>query len=145
MPARSHHACVVFPPRVRSSGADASLHDVDAGDLDTTADTDYHRTMSPVSHDAYGYGRDASDATPYNNNTLKLDDESQNFNDSKDAGSLYDEESRDRQSFAANRNNYKDNYETTFDLEGNVETKSICSAKSGGSGHENRWRILYVH
>lgn len=33
---------------------------------------------------------------------------------------------------------YKDNYETTFDLDGNVETKSICSAKSGGSGHENR-------
>ncbi|XP_053603122.1 afadin isoform X4 [Plodia interpunctella] len=105
----------------------------------TTNDTDYNRTMSPVSHDAYYNQND----TPYNNNTLKLDNESlmmsQHLNDTKDdyreEQSMYNEQEQ-----AQNRttgSQYKDNYETTFDLEGNVETKSICSAKSGGSGHDN--------
>ncbi|XP_026729442.1 afadin isoform X4 [Trichoplusia ni] len=116
----------------------------------TTNDTEYQRTMSPVSHDTYY--RDANDTIPpYNNNTLKLDNESlimsQHLNDTKDdyvkddhSSSVYNDQD---QSAGVNRTSnsvqqYKDNYETTFDLDGNVETKSICSAKSGGSGHDNR-------
>ncbi|CAB3243951.1 unnamed protein product [Arctia plantaginis] len=114
----------------------------------TTNDTEYQRTMSPVSHDTYY--RDGNDTIPpYNNNTLKLDNESlimsQHLSDSKDeyakddhSSSVYNDQD---QSASVNRtanSQYKDNYETTFDLDGNVETKSICSAKSGGSGHENR-------
>ncbi|KAJ2939621.1 hypothetical protein O0L34_g14338 [Tuta absoluta] len=116
-------------------------------DIDPNANPEeYPRTLSPVSHDTYGY-RDGNDTLPYNNNTLKLDNESlmmsQHLNDSKDdylrdeqSGSVYNDQDQ-----SANRtanSQYKDNYETTFDLEGNVETKSICSAKSGGSGHDNR-------
>ncbi|CAH0727900.1 unnamed protein product, partial [Brenthis ino] len=115
--------------------------------LDPNAnDAEYPRTISPVSHDTYGYN--ANDP-PYNNNTLKLDNESlmmsQHLNDSKDdyirdehSSSVYNEQD---QSASVNRTHnaqYKDNYETTFDLDGNVETKSICSAKSGGSGQDNR-------
>lgn len=118
----------------------------------TTNDTEYQRTMSPVSHDTYY--RDANDTIPpYNNNTLKLDNESlimsQHLNDTKDdyvkddhSSSVYNDQD---QSAGVNRTSnsvqqYKDNYETTFDLDGNVETKSICSAKSGGSGHDNRYK-----
>lgn len=104
--------------------------------------------MSPVSQqDAYGYG--PNESGPYNNNTLKLDNESLMMSqhlDSKEeyirddhTGSVYNDQ--DQNSNAPNRtanSQYKDNYETTFDLEGNVETKSICSAKSGGSGHDSR-------
>lgn len=110
--------------------------------------------MSPVSHDTYY--RDANDTIPpYNNNTLKLDNESlimsQHLNDTKDdygkddhTGSVYNDQD---QSSNVNRTSnsvqqYKDNYETTFDLDGNVETKSICSAKSGGSGHDNRYLVI---
>lgn len=119
-------------------------HPPDALDANANApDADYPRAGSPASHDTYGYN--ASDpAPPYNNNTLKLDNESlvmsQHMADPKDeytrderAGSVYEQEQA-----RAPGSHYKDNYETTFDLEGNVETKSICSAKSGGSGHDNR-------
>lgn len=113
--------------------------------------------MSPVSHDTYY--RDANDTIPpyNNNNTLKLDNESlimsQHLNDTKDdyvkdehSSSVYNDQD---QSSNVNRTSnsaqqYKDNYETTFDLDGNVETKSICSAKSGGSGHDNRY-LVTVH
>ncbi|KAJ8732197.1 hypothetical protein PYW08_014927 [Mythimna loreyi] len=126
-------------------------HQPDALDsnANTTNDTEYQRTMSPVSHDTYY--RDGNDTMPYNNNTLKLDNESlimsQHLNDTKDdyvkddhTSSVYNDQD---QSSNVNRTSnsvqqYKDNYETTFDLDGNVETKSICSAKSGGSGHDNR-------
>lgn len=110
--------------------------------------------MSPVSHDTYY--RDANDTIPpYNNNTLKLDNESlimsQHLNDTKDdyvkddhTSSVYNDQD---QSSNVNRTSnsvqqYKDNYETTFDLDGNVETKSICSAKSGGSGHDTRYLVI---
>ncbi|KAI8428650.1 hypothetical protein MSG28_007380 [Choristoneura fumiferana] len=83
--------------------------------------------------DPYQY-RDANDTlTPYNNNTLKLDNDSVLSHASRD-----DYLRDDHASHRNNNSNYKDNYETTFDLDGNVETKSICSAKSGGSGHDNR-------
>lgn len=99
------------------------------------ADPDYPRPGSPASHDHYD--------PPYNNNTLKLDNESlmmsQHLSDSKD------EYMRDELEQSAPAP-YKDNYETTFDLDGNVETKSICSAKSGGSGQDNRYVfILYIY
>nr|XP_049703133.1 afadin isoform X3 [Helicoverpa armigera] len=130
-----------------------SSHQPDALDsnANTTNDTEYQRTMSPVSHDTYY--RDANDTMPpyNNNNNLKLDNESlimsQHLNDTKDdytkddhSSSVYNDQD---QSSNVNRTSnsvqqYKDNYETTFDLDGNVETKSICSAKSGGSGHDNR-------
>ncbi|XP_047986370.1 uncharacterized protein LOC125226430 [Leguminivora glycinivorella] len=108
----------------------------------TSADAaDDYRPMSP---DRYSPYRDANDTlTPYNNNTLKLDNDSvvSHLNDSKEdylrddhTPSIYDQDSQSR----TNNSQYKDNYETTFDLDGNVETKSICSAKSGGSGHDNR-------
>lgn len=154
-------ACVRYPhvrsPTSPESGAmsptSMASHQPDLLDSNANAanDAEYSRTMSPVSHDVYY--RDAGDAAaPYNNNTLKLDNESlvmsQHLNDSKDdyirdehAGSVYNEQ---EQSAPANRtanSQYKDNYETTFDLDGNVETKSICSAKSGGSGHDNRYRL----
>lgn len=121
-------------------------------DLDPNANPDeYPRTVSPVSHDTYAY-REGADVTPYNNNTLKLDNESlmmsQHLNESKDdyirdmrdehSGSVYNDQDQSTINRTAN-SQYKDNYETTFDLEGNVETKSICSAKSGGSGHDNRY------
>ncbi|XP_050342446.1 afadin isoform X2 [Nymphalis io] len=144
-------------PSGENSGAmsPTSLASHQPDGLDSNAnvnDADYPRTISPVSHDTYGYN--ANDTiTPYNNNTLKLDNESlmmsQHLSDSKDdyirdehSGSVYNEQD---QSAPANRvpnSQYKDNYETTFDLEGNVETKSICSAKSGGSGHDNRSAVL---
>lgn len=118
-----------------------------------TNDTEYPGTASPVSHDAFAY-RDGNDTmSPYNNNTLKLDNESlmmsQHLSDSKDeymrdepSGAAYGDQ---EQSAAVSRtgSHYKDNYETTFDLDGNVETKSICSAKSGGSGHDNRYGIIF--
>ncbi|XP_045486498.1 afadin isoform X2 [Pieris rapae] len=69
-----------------------------------------------------------------NNNTLKPE-ESPRSNDSKHE---FGRDEREHSSRTSHRLSYKDNYETTFDLDGNVETKSICSAKSGGSGHENR-------
>ncbi|CAG9115576.1 unnamed protein product [Plutella xylostella] len=101
---------------------------------------DYQRTMSPVSHDTYGYGNDSQ---PYNNNTLKLDNESLMMSQHLETKDEYIRDDngyndQDQNSPASRTNNYKDNYETTFDLDGNVETKSICSAKSGGSGHDNR-------
>lgn len=120
-----------------------------------TNESEYPGTVSPVSHDAYAY-RDGNDTmSPYNNNnTLKLDNESlmmsQHLSDSKDdymrdepSGSAYNDQD---QSAGVSRtgSQYKDNYETTFDLDGNVETKSICSAKSGGSGHDNRYAIVLL-
>lgn len=91
------------------------------------------RAASPAD-DPYQY-RDANDTlTPYNNNTLKLDNDSVLSHASKD-DYLRDDHTPHRN----NNSHYKDNYETTFDLDGNVETKSICSAKSGGSGHDNRY------
>ncbi|XP_045513952.1 afadin isoform X4 [Pieris brassicae] len=69
-----------------------------------------------------------------NNNTLKPE-ESPRSTDSKHE---FGRDEREHSSRTSHRLSYKDNYETTFDLDGNVETKSICSAKSGGSGHENR-------
>ncbi|CAK1553482.1 unnamed protein product [Leptosia nina] len=109
--------------------------------LDANAnDAEYPTAISPVSHDTYPY---TADTQPYNNNTLKLDNESlmmsPHMNDSKDdyirdEHSVYNEQEPNR----GPNSQYKDNYETTFDLDGNVETKSICSAKSGGSGQENR-------
>lgn len=115
----------------------------------TTHEADYMRTMSPVSHDTYY--RDGNDTiTPYNNNTLKLDNESlmmsQQLSDSKDdytkdehSVSTYNDRDQSVNTNRTINSQYKDNYETTFDLDGNVETKSICSAKSGGSGHDNRY------
>lgn len=161
-------ACVRYPNYVRSptspgetSGAmsptSLSSHQPDPLDSNANTTEEYPRTMSPVSHDTYGY-RDANDTiTPYNNNTLKLDNESlmmsQHLNESKDdyirdirddhSGSVYNDQDQ-----SANRtanSQYKDNYETTFDLEGNVETKSICSAKSGGSGHDNRYLTSFYN
>lgn len=157
-------ACVRYP-YVRSptspaenSGAmsptSMTSHQPDQLDPNANTDTEYQRTMSPVSHDTYY--RDASDTIPpYNNNTLKLDNESlimsQHLNDTKDdyvkddhTSAVYNEHEH---SASANRTSssgqqYKDNYETTFDLDGNVETKSICSAKSGGSGHDNRYLVI---
>lgn len=123
-------------------------HPPDALDANANApDADYPRAGSPASHDTYGYNANDS-AAPYNNNTLKLDNESlmmsQHMADSKDeymrdehSGSVYEQE-QGANAARAPASHYKDNYETTFDLEGNVETKSICSAKSGGSGHDNR-------
>ncbi|XP_045493705.1 afadin isoform X7 [Colias croceus] len=103
-------------------------------------EAEFPRAASPGSHDTYAY-----EHQPYNNNTLKLDNESLVASDSKDEyvrdehSNVYAEQDQSR-----THSQYKDNYETTFDLDGNVETKSICSAKSGGSGHENRssgsWR-----
>lgn len=111
--------------------------------LDNNANDEYHRTVSPVSNDHYY--RDSNEITPYNNNnTLKLDNESlmmsQHLTDSKDehTGSIYNDHDQSTNANRTGNSQYKDNYETTFDLDGNVETKSICSAKSGGSGHENR-------
>ncbi|XP_023941942.2 afadin isoform X3 [Bicyclus anynana] len=133
----------------RNSGAmsptSLASHQPDALDANANVTDDYPRAVSPASHD-YAYNADSSHA-PYNNNTLKLDNESlmmsQHLNDSKGdyirdehSGSVYEQEHS-----APGRGpsaQYKDNYETTFDLDGNVETKSICSAKSGGSGHDNR-------
>ncbi|XP_068630825.1 afadin isoform X2 [Battus philenor] len=128
----------------------ASHHaDLDSNsNANVTNETEYPGTVSPVSHDAYAY-RDGNDTmSPYNNNTLKFGNESlrmsQHLSDSKDdymrdepSGSAYNDQ---EESTGASRtgSQYKDNYETTFDLDGNVETKSICSAKSGGSGHDNR-------
>lgn len=112
---------------------------------DDNGNEEYLRSGSPNDRDYY------QDSTPYNNNTLKLDNESLMMSqqlDSKDelardehSESIYD------QSAPGNRtasSHYKDNYETTFDLDGNVETKSICSAKSGGSGHDNRYLENWV-
>lgn len=91
-------------------------------------------SLASPADDPYQY-RDANDTlTPYNNNTLKLDNDSVLSHASKD-DYLRDDHAPHRN----NNSNYKDNYETTFDLDGNVETKSICSAKSGGSGHDNRY------
>ncbi|CAH2075120.1 unnamed protein product, partial [Iphiclides podalirius] len=126
----------------------AELDSNSNSNANATNETEYPGTVSPVSHDAYAY-RDGNDTmSPYNNNTLKLDNESlmmsQHLNESKDdymrdepSGSAYNDQ---EQSAGTSRtgSQYKDNYETTFDLDGNVETKSICSAKSGGSGHDNR-------
>lgn len=53
----------------------------------------------------------------------------------QNSGSNKDDQSSASKNYSAE---YKDNYETTFDLDGNVETKSVCSIKSGGSGSENR-------
>lgn len=152
-------ACVRYPYYVRSptspgdnSGAKSptSMASHQPDPLDPNANSeDYTRAMSPVSQDAYAYNANDT-VTPYNNNTLKLDNESlmmsQHLNESKDdyirdvrdehSGSVYNDQDQ-----SVNRtvnSQYKDNYETTFDLDGNVETKSICSAKSGGSGHDNR-------
>ncbi|XP_063379407.1 uncharacterized protein LOC134666186 [Cydia fagiglandana] len=111
--------------------------------VDEAPHADEYRPMSPDR--AYSPYRDANDTlTPYNNNTLKLDNDSvvSHLNDSKEdylrddhTPSIYDQ---DHSQNRTNNSQYKDNYETTFDLDGNVETKSICSAKSGGSGHDNR-------
>ncbi|XP_063621127.1 afadin isoform X2 [Cydia splendana] len=111
--------------------------------VDDAPHADEYRPMSPDR--AYSPYRDANDTlTPYNNNTLKLDNDSvvSHLNDSKEdylrddhTPSIYDQ---DHSQNRTNNSQYKDNYETTFDLDGNVETKSICSAKSGGSGHDNR-------
>lgn len=102
-------------------------------DVDANANPghdEYQRTMSPVSHhDNYSYE---------NNNTLKLDAESLATSPAGDVKDEYVREDQHEQVSKNNSSQYKDNYETTFDLDGNVETKSICSAKSGGSGHENR-------
>lgn len=152
-------ACVRYSYYVRSptspgdnSGAMSPTsmvsHQPDPLDPKANAE-DYPRAMSPVSHDAYTYNANDTVA-PYNNNTLKLDNESlmmsQHLNDSKDdyirdirdehSSSVYNDQDQSVNRTANSQ--YKDNYETTFDLDGNVETKSICSAKSGGSGHDNR-------
>ncbi|XP_045765016.1 afadin isoform X5 [Maniola jurtina] len=113
------------PGEHRNSGAmsPTSLGSQAPDALDANANADYPRA-SPLSHDF----------APYNNNTLKLDDDSLAM-----SPRLHDE--RDDPAAPGARvpaAHYRDNYETTFDLDGNVETKSICSAKSGGSGHDNR-------
>ncbi|XP_072940434.1 afadin isoform X3 [Epargyreus clarus] len=128
-------------------------HQPDPYDSNANAnEPDYPRTISPVSHDTYGYN--ANDTIPpYNNNTLKLDNESlmmsQHLNDSKDdyirdehSGSVYNDQDQSATGNRIANSQYKDNYETTFDLDGNVETKSICSAKSGGSGHDSRLNAM---
>ncbi|XP_039748543.1 afadin isoform X2 [Pararge aegeria] len=137
----------------RNSGAmsptSLASHQPDALDTNANVTDDYPHAASPVSHD-YGYSaNDGLHNAPYNNNTLKLDNESlmmsQHLNDSKDdyirdehSGSVYNEQDHSTPGNRVPSTQYKDNYETTFDLDGNVETKSICSAKSGGSGHDNR-------
>lgn len=136
----------------------------DTTNTNTTNNTDYQRTMSPISTGtisnqdtcSYNYNnKDVADnMSPYNNNTLKMENDSMmmspHLNESKDDlvrddqfsqefGNDHDH--RDQHNASMKRipnSQLKDNYETTFDLDGNVETKSICSAKSGGSGHENR-------
>lgn len=96
--------------------------------------------------------RDDDPNRPYNNNTLKLDNESlmmsqQVIGNAEDyigddhTGSVYNDQEPNATPNRTNNSQYKDNYETTFDLDGNVETKSICSAKSGGSGHDNRYSL----
>lgn len=106
---------------------------------DDTANEEYLRGASPDRD----YYRDPDQ--PYNNNTLKLDNESlvMSHLDSKEEhprdehpDSVYEQGAPGNRTASSH---YKDNYETTFDLDGNVETKSICSAKSGGSGHDNRY------
>lgn len=97
--------------------------------------------------------RDDDAARPYNNNTLKLDNESlmmsqqvigaDDYIGDDHAGSVYNDQENATPNRTAN-SQYKDNYETTFDLDGNVETKSICSAKSGGSGHDNRYSLHVI-
>lgn len=148
---------IVRSPSGENSGAmspnSMASHQPDPLDPNANVnDAEYPRTISPVSHDTYGYN---PNDPPYNNNTLKLDNESlmmsQHLNDSKDdyirdehSSSVYNEQD---QSASVNRTHnaqYKDNYETTFDLDGNVETKSICSAKSGGSGQDNRYGFLNI-
>ncbi|XP_013177588.1 PREDICTED: afadin-like [Papilio xuthus] len=143
-PTSAENSGAMSPTSLASHHADLDTN----SNANVTNDTEYPGTASPVSHDAFAY-RDGNDTmSPYNNNTLKLDNESlmmsQHLSDSKDdymrdepsAAGYADQE----QSAAVSRtgSHYKDNYETTFDLDGNVETKSICSAKSGGSGHDNR-------
>ncbi|XP_041976702.1 uncharacterized protein LOC121731364 [Aricia agestis] len=84
-------------------------------------DEEYPTAGSPLSHDTYT-------PDPYNNNTLKLDNESLlSPNDTNEDD---------------NKRSFKDNYETTFDIDGNVETKSTCSTRSGGSGNDNRGNIV---
>ncbi|CAG4937007.1 unnamed protein product [Colias eurytheme] len=122
------------------SPASLAEHGADPNANANANEAEFPRAASPGSHDTYAY-----EHQPYNNNTLKLDNESLVASDSKDEyvrdehSNVYAEQDQSR-----THSQYKDNYETTFDLDGNVETKSICSAKSGGSGHENRssgsWR-----
>lgn len=96
--------------------------------------------------------RDDDASRPYNNNTLKLDNESlmmsqqvigsgDDYPPDEQSGSVYNDQEQNVTPNRTANSQYKDNYETTFDLDGNVETKSICSAKSGGSGHDNRYSM----
>lgn len=96
-----------------------------------------------------------------NNNNVKMEDESlimsQHLANSKSdllqdsqfnlpyngINSVQNSTSNKEQPGKMSNNQCKDNYETTFDLDGNVETKSICSAKSGGSGHDNN-RYIFI-
>ncbi|VVC92346.1 unnamed protein product [Leptidea sinapis] len=98
---------------------------------------EFPRAGSPLSHDPHDpHDPHPYSEQPYNNNTIKLDsdsviNESAEYAKDEPSAAYGDDPHR-------NNSHYKDNYETTFDLDGNVETKSICSAKSGGSGHDNR-------
>ncbi|KAL0840571.1 hypothetical protein ABMA28_015785 [Loxostege sticticalis] len=107
--------------------------------------------MTPRPYDDNGQRQYREDdaSRPYNNNTLKLDNESlmmsqqvigagEDYAPDEHTGSVYNDQEQNATPNRTANSQYKDNYETTFDLDGNVETKSICSAKSGGSGHDNR-------
>jgi hypothetical protein len=171
-------ACVRYP-HVRSPTSPGNTSAMSPtldphGDPNANTTDDYTRTMSPVSQDTYyrddntsrsyiddntrSYREDRDDdpTRPYNNNTLKLDNESlimsqQNMPTGEDyiadeqTGSVYNEHDQNATPNRTVNSQYKDNYETTFDLDGNVETKSICSAKSGGSGHENRYLLILLY
>lgn len=130
--------------------------------INSTTTSDLQRAMSPIgsnkisSQDIFSYGKNHIDSVSdsisgyhNNNNNSKMDSESlalsQHLTNSKadllqdnNFSSPYNDSVAKEQQSKANGGQFKDNYETTFDLDGNVETKSICSAKSGGSGHENR-------
>lgn len=153
------HTLVFYTYRDRSPGDNSgtmsptSLASHQPDPLDHNAnmnDQEYSRTISPESQETFVYN--SHDRPPYNNNTLKLDNEligklktEEDLNDTKDefsieghGSSMYTEQDSSASLGRLPGSQYKDNYETTFDLDGNVETKSICSAKSGGSGHDNR-------
>lgn len=110
--------------------------------------------MTPRPYDDNGQRQYREDdaSRPYNNNTLKLDNESlmmsqqvigagEDYAPDEHTGSVYNDQEQNATPNRTANSQYKDNYETTFDLDGNVETKSICSAKSGGSGHDNRYSL----
>nr|XP_032511319.1 uncharacterized protein LOC116765828 isoform X2 [Danaus plexippus plexippus] len=152
---RLHHSCLLKFGRVSTfrfvdpaqenllnRNLSQSQHFGSDSIYDRSPSGDTSAAMSPSEADANANLDGLSNDTyPYNNNTLKNDNDSllMTHLDNKDeygneqTGSLYNQDTN-----RGSNTHYKDNYETTFDLDGNVETKSICSAKSGGSGHDTR-------